>query len=457
MPLPTNLDVTYADDANDPSVKEHQQAHDKLHGRYNEIFNIKEYGAVGDGIADDTAEIQAAIDAANTAGGGIVYLPAGNYKVSAPLVLPRHVHLIGAEHATRYWTYSSTAPTHLTMITVAAGFVGTAVIMPRSTAQTNAAYGYSIQNLTIYGARVGTVNGIHFPLDTTNQNAKVHNVAITSMGGSGMTGEAMVLDLSHFFIGGCLGWGINATEKWTDTHMVNGFISGNVLGGVNFDTAANSGYVMFTNVRIERSGWDSAAPTAPVGTSSPGIRLRTANNFAFVNCTTDANSGHGVDIEPSVNNSSLFGIQFTNCIFRRDGFGDMAVQGDFAAVRLNGVGGRVPTYIAFHNCVAQIGKAVDGGANPAYNHPKYGLWWSIGSHNEWVGGRVEGAVQGLNLAGSYRPLLYIPNSGVFAVPPGPTSSRPANPLQGFHYYDSTLGKPIWYTGSAWVDATGTTV
>jgi len=40
---------------------------------------------------------------------------------------------------------------------------------------------------------------------------------------------------------------------------------------------------------------------------------------------------------------------------------------------------------------------------------------------------------------------------------GATASRPASPATGEMYFDTTLGKPIWYDGSNWVDATGTTV
>lgn len=43
--------------------------------------NVMEYGAVGDGKADDTRAIQAAIDAAAVSG-GIVQLPAGHYRAS---------------------------------------------------------------------------------------------------------------------------------------------------------------------------------------------------------------------------------------------------------------------------------------------------------------------------------------------------------------------------------------
>lgn len=47
------------------------------------VYNVLEYGAVGDGSTDDTAAIQAAITAA--ASGGIVFLPAGTYAITGGL------------------------------------------------------------------------------------------------------------------------------------------------------------------------------------------------------------------------------------------------------------------------------------------------------------------------------------------------------------------------------------
>lgn len=44
--------------------------------------DARQYGAVGDGAADETAAIQAAIDAAAAAGGGLVLLPAGTFIFS---------------------------------------------------------------------------------------------------------------------------------------------------------------------------------------------------------------------------------------------------------------------------------------------------------------------------------------------------------------------------------------
>lgn len=41
---------------------------------------------------------------------------------------------------------------------------------------------------------------------------------------------------------------------------------------------------------------------------------------------------------------------------------------------------------------------------------------------------------------------------------GTTANRPALNLQvGQFYFDTTLGYPIWYDGTNWVDSTGTVV
>lgn len=56
------------------------------------VFNVKQHGAVGDGVAVETTAIQATIDAAKSAGGGIVELPAGVY-LSGPIRLASRINL----------------------------------------------------------------------------------------------------------------------------------------------------------------------------------------------------------------------------------------------------------------------------------------------------------------------------------------------------------------------------
>ena len=55
--------------------------------------NVLDFGAVGDGVTDDTAAIQAAID--SQSGGGAVFLPNGEYLISSTLTAPCGIRLIG--------------------------------------------------------------------------------------------------------------------------------------------------------------------------------------------------------------------------------------------------------------------------------------------------------------------------------------------------------------------------
>ena len=43
------------------------------------VFNVRDFGATGDGVTKDTAAVQRAVDAASSAGGGEVLLPKGTY------------------------------------------------------------------------------------------------------------------------------------------------------------------------------------------------------------------------------------------------------------------------------------------------------------------------------------------------------------------------------------------
>ncbi len=58
-------------------------------------INVRAYGALGDGQADDTAAFQKALDAMGQAGGGIVYAPRGNYLFAGHLNVPNAVTLEG--------------------------------------------------------------------------------------------------------------------------------------------------------------------------------------------------------------------------------------------------------------------------------------------------------------------------------------------------------------------------
>lgn len=60
------------------------------------IYNVKDYGALGNGVADDITSINSAITAVNGLGGGVLFFPAGTYLVSGAVSLKSKVHLQGS-------------------------------------------------------------------------------------------------------------------------------------------------------------------------------------------------------------------------------------------------------------------------------------------------------------------------------------------------------------------------
>src|SRR5689334_18036448 len=58
--------------------------------------SVKDYGAIGDGIADDTAALQRAINAKTS---GILSFPAGTYKISSTLAVRSNVTYQGEGQA----------------------------------------------------------------------------------------------------------------------------------------------------------------------------------------------------------------------------------------------------------------------------------------------------------------------------------------------------------------------
>jgi hypothetical protein len=101
--------------------------------RMADIISVKDYGAKGDNIADDTASCQAAINHA-LAVGGEVYFPAGTYKITGAGLLinqtvttyaPTRVNIRGAGRGNTLLTYNGTGTClKYTGNTTGAGIIG---------------------------------------------------------------------------------------------------------------------------------------------------------------------------------------------------------------------------------------------------------------------------------------------------------------------------------------------
>lgn len=119
------------------------------------------YGAVGDGVTNDLAAFQAAINAANAAGGGVVFVPRGSFLLNGTLTSYATVALLGADRFTSLLFVASssaslttgaqfTSISNLTITANAADYTGSLF----SATTTSICY---LSNVSITGAISGSI------------------------------------------------------------------------------------------------------------------------------------------------------------------------------------------------------------------------------------------------------------------------------------------------------------
>jgi hypothetical protein len=69
------------------------------------LYNLTDFGAVGDGITDNGPALQSALNAIAEAGGGTLFVPAGRYAINTPVYkdftgLASDVSILGVESST---------------------------------------------------------------------------------------------------------------------------------------------------------------------------------------------------------------------------------------------------------------------------------------------------------------------------------------------------------------------
>lgn len=132
------------------------------------VVNVKDYGAKGDGLTDDTAAIQAAITAVqNQTNGGQVYFPASTYNVSAPLLVTAdNVMLLGESWASR-------------LQAVGSSWVSGSYFVQMVPAPSGLRSGVRVSNLYLDGGNIAGLRGIQFATPTRSMldRTRVSNFA----------------------------------------------------------------------------------------------------------------------------------------------------------------------------------------------------------------------------------------------------------------------------------------
>lgn len=356
-------------------------------GAFLDWINVLElpYGAHGDGVHDDTAAIQAALNAA--AFGGTVYLPPGTYVTSAPLMIPPQVRLLGS------------AATHLDTTTCcikpSASFSGAAVLLLVD----QATGGYSvastdshIENLTLEGSNLtGTsIDGIQaqgyvhgLTIDCVQiRHMPNHGLATVSNG----SGVPYSWRGTRIVVNTCSGYGLSLSmtdSTWIDVEAIGNGKSGWFLG-----PCANAHFI---GCRAEWNAFDGFTIS---GTFSSG---NGSGGMAFTSCSTDRNNFHGFNI----NATGPSPIIFRGLMLRRDG--RSSTSAGYAGFCVNS-GSTVPVLV---DATCFPGTDDNGGGNAS---PQY-AFSIVGSSSNVVlgGGFWQGISAGVHDDGSNSNWFRSPN------------------------------------------------
>lgn len=240
------------------------------------IFNVQDFGAKGDGITDDTAAIQKAIDAAAAAGGGQVYMPTGTYIVSGGeeasdgcLMLKSNVYLYGDGMGATTVKVADGSDTKIT-----------GVIRSAYGEQT---HDFGVSHLTIDGNRD----------NTTGKIDGWFNGYIP-----GEAGYDSNVTLDSVEIKDCSGYGFDPHEQTVNMVIKNSVSHGNGLDGFVADFLSDSTFENNVAYDNDRHGFNIVTST---------------HDFTMTNNVAYDNGGNGIVIQrgsediPSPTNITITG------------------------------------------------------------------------------------------------------------------------------------------------------
>lgn len=227
--------------------------------------DVKEYGATGDSVTDDTAAIQEAINAVSA--GGVVYFPVGTYKISSALVVSTGVTLRGAGDNETVIIQASTTANGISGIDVS--FV-------------------TISDLRISGPGSGTGTGIKFTRSAAaaTQGINMKNVTALLFGVDG-------IELSNPIV--------STFERVTTiTNGAKGFNIHGVTGGAAGTSCSFTACYANTNATtgwyFENMVYTSLSGCAADGNTT-GYHFKTCQSLIAAGCGGEGNIAKGFAIE----------------------------------------------------------------------------------------------------------------------------------------------------------------
>lgn len=222
------------------------------------IVNVKEFGAIGNGVCNDTEAIQKAIDYANKDGGRVVHIPRGTYLISKPIIL-NGCTLIG--EVGNIFNGSGTV-----IRCLSADFTA---IKQGSTAAPDIMF--NLQDLIVIDAAIGFE--IVYAINSKFERLYAVNCGTGFKLGDPAAVGSMFCEFNNLYTQGCnIGVAAHSSQYFNNNRFNNGFIAGDEYA---MTLAVTGGYGavgnVFNNVEFRSN-------------NGRGIMLTSCQNTVFNSC-----------------------------------------------------------------------------------------------------------------------------------------------------------------------------
>jgi hypothetical protein len=239
-----------------------------VQNKLRDVVSVKDFGATGDGVTDDTAAIQAAF----ATGRKVVYMPKGVYKITSTITVPAYYSLIGDGHT------SENAVNDRAATVILKSFNGVGLIVLSDTLVTA---------LQVEGAPGNTGDGIQ----VKGGRSVLREVTVNKQGGNGIR------------IGADNDNTINV-NLWRLDSIISIYNGGHGL------------YIHHSNSNTSGS-YPQGLPDVNAGTathldlrrnSGDGLRQRNAIDNKFYGVVSQNNTGYGVRYEADARGHNIYGL-----------------------------------------------------------------------------------------------------------------------------------------------------
>ena len=342
------------------------------------VFNVKDFGAFGDGVTPDSEAIQKALDAAGEVQ-GTVYFPSGKY-LCHDLKVPEHTTVMSEPQ----WGYRGDAGAMLVLDSDEADCV----------LNITGAFGVHLKGLHIVGKKAAKkkIHGVFLNNDKEYSKKEdsivIDDCKIASFSGHGVyLLRIWLFIIRHSIMQGNAGCGV-CIQGW-DGFVTDNQFSGNHMHGFGCENVGAT--VMFTANRVEWNG-------------SYGLYLPGGDAWNVTGNCFDCNGGAGICAR-KMRTTAVSGNVFRRCGKKNNTLGDEHIS---AHVILDGCRGL--SFVCNSFAARKDTDRGEGSVAPEYGIVTKDLDYTVVSSNALYKGFVKEMV--LDQGGHGKQYLFVNNVGV---------------------------------------------